>query len=170
MSNRVIDEYEVLYRETRNPLFVWEAIQHCARDQPLPEWIFDYMVGAARSLAGLGQPAWDDVPRDQIETRHDGLLDLADRVRTGEMEADAAAKLVPRALGLKRGAKGNAYAERKQIDQEFAEAWYIDVTSRGSKQEVARFNLEKRGASRSQINRRVARARALWAAQRVTKE
>lgn len=170
MSASIVGEYEVLYRETRNPLFVWEALQHCKRDQPLPQWIFDYMIGAARSMAALGQPAWDDVPRDQIESRHHGLLDLADRVCDGKMEAEVAAKLAPRALGLKRGTKGNAFADRKQTRQEFAEAWYIDVTNRGKKQEVARFYLEKRGASKSQINRRVARARALWAAQRAAKQ
>lgn len=170
MSGQPVDEYEVLYRETRNPLFAWEAMARTKRGEPLPDWLWDYFVGAAYSLHALGQPPWDDVPRDQIESRHAGVLDLTEAVCEGKIEAEEAAKLTPRALGLKRGKKGNAFAELKQVRQEFADAWHVDVTRRGQKQESTRRELETRGKSRSQINRRLARARALWAAQRDAKE
>ena len=56
-----VEEYEVLYRETGNPLFAWEALECCPRDEPLPTWILDYLLGAARALIALGKPSWDDV-------------------------------------------------------------------------------------------------------------
>ena len=182
MGNPVVDEYEVLYRETRNPLFVWEALEICQRDAPLPGWIFDYFSGCARSLCALGQPAWNDVPREQIESRHLGVLDLADRVCNGTLDPATAAGLSSRALAFKRGAKDNAFSELAQLRLEFQEAWFVDVTRAGTKQEAAKFELETRDASRrgskprnvtgskSQIERHLARARRLLRAQRRDKD
>ena len=43
MSDRVIDEYEVLYLQTGNPLYAWQALSVCRRDEPLPGWVFDLL-------------------------------------------------------------------------------------------------------------------------------
>jgi hypothetical protein len=188
MTNPVVDEYEALYRETRNPLYVWEAFENCQRDEPLPSWVFDYLAGCARSLGALGQPAWDDIPSCQIESRHPGVLDIADAVCAGSLKADDAANLAARALAFKRGAKDNAFADLAQTRKGFREAWHVDVTRAGTKQragikqEAAKAEIEAHirndrapdarnvKSLMSQINRRIARARALWAAQRPTQE
>jgi hypothetical protein len=172
----VIDEYETLYRETRSPLYAWEALAHSKRGEPLPNWLWDYLVGAARSMHALGQPAWDDVPPDQIASRHLGLLDVADRAAEGSMGANEAAGLLARALGLQRGSNYNAFTELALLCRGFREAWHLDVTRAGTKQEAARAEIESGLAARnkgrkatsftSQINRRIKRARKLWRAQR----
>ena len=177
MSNPIVVEYEALYRKTRNPLYVWEALGSCQRGEMLPSWIFDYLVGCSRSLASLGLPAWDQPPPDRIESRHLGVLDLADRVCADKLDAAAAVNLVARALGLQRGAKDNAFSNLAQVRKGFREAWHIDVTRAGTKQEAARAEIEsylaqqvaaksrKPESFKSQVNRRVKRARALLAAQ-----
>jgi hypothetical protein len=172
---KTMDEYEILYRETRNPLYAWEAMARSGRGEPLPDWLWDYFVGAARSMHALGQPAWDDVPPDRIGSRHLGLLDLADRVAGEQMTGRGAIELLARALGLQRGANFNAFAALALDRRAFGDAWHVDVKRAGTKQDAALFEIEQRYAKSTgqpgdsfgrQIKRRIKRARELWRAQR----
>jgi hypothetical protein len=176
-----VEEYEVLYRETGNALFVWEALECCQRDEPLPGWIRDYLSGAARALIALDKPSWDEVlpiDPDDLTSRPMGLLDLADAVCREEIDATEAARRATRAFGLVAdlcdpGDPYNAFSQLKQLRREFGEALYLDTARDGSEMEarlekIKQSYVGQTGGTAGQIARRVKRARRLWDTQRKT--
>ena len=79
--------YEHWWRETGNPLHVWDAIGRCVGcGEPVPEWCLRYLAETSRNLK-----------------------DLTWRVLDGELPADKALKQAPKALGLGQQGK-NAFA------------------------------------------------------------
>ena len=85
--------YERLYRETKNPLYVWKAIQRFGKlrkktpQMGLPAWCLDYLCGSANRIDAL----YDIKPADAIDK-------------------------LPQALSLKAG-KGANYFARMASDE-----------------------------------------------------
>jgi hypothetical protein len=179
MSGDIIGEYEILYHETRNPLWVWEAFSRCSSAQPLPQWIFEYFSGCARGFATLGQPAWLQPEPDRLSTLRDrpGVLDLADKVSENAIDPRSAIEATPRALGFQRGNNFNAFKELGELRVGFGfatRAAYgqgekLQSVTAGIRERASRhakFRCKSRkGLSDRQITRAIARAEALWAAQ-----
>jgi hypothetical protein len=144
-----VDEYEVLYRETCNPLFVWEALECYQRDEPLPGWIRDYLLGAARTLT----------------------IDLGDAVCRKKLGAAEAARRTVRAFGFVDDPKYNAFSQLKQLRREFGETLLLELARTGPEREARLEKIQqsyvgKTGGTPGQIKRRAERALRLWNAQR----
>jgi hypothetical protein len=84
---RNLQEYQNAFRNTKNPLYVWEALIYCLPDEPLPSWIFAYLM------------KW----------RHD-LIDLWD----SDLPPKEAVDAIPTALGFSRAPNFNAVKARRQ--------------------------------------------------------
>jgi hypothetical protein len=158
MNDRIA-QYEVLYRETGNPLYAWEALTECPPDEPLPRWIFDYLQRCA-AVPDVEAPD-DVVPEPQ------GLLELAAYVAVGKMKATDAIKSVARALGLQQGSNFNAFADYRENDKN---AYMANYKNNSNREEILHKEIlgkiaDATGQSRSRIYQRVKSADRLWQAQ-----
>ena len=48
-----LDEHRAEWERSTNPYYVWEAVDHCPRDEPLPDWICDYLTRCNSKLKDL---------------------------------------------------------------------------------------------------------------------
>ena len=145
----ILEQYETVHRTTGNALYAWEALTCCDWTQPLPPWLFQHLINCAHSPSATGL----------------GVLDLAAAVSRGELSADRAASLTPRALGFRGEGSYNAFAALAKLREDFRFAWHVDVARASWKQEAAFAELEATGMSRSQVFRKIGRGRRLWEAQ-----
>jgi hypothetical protein len=152
---------ETLYRNTGNPIHVWDAISSCrsARPKPLPlpTWCLEYLQIAAMNVRHLSRGA-DYRRRPKAK---EGDPAFHDFLGTKTMTPKKATTLVLGALGLTR--KGwNAFTEHarwmdKEIDRENFH-WFQHHEGLKS-EEAARKVMELRGLSdTSAARRRIAQA------------
>jgi hypothetical protein len=86
-----LDEHRAEWERSANPYYVWEALTHCSRDEPLPGWICDYLALCNSRLRDLAFPGRRDP----------------------KLSPGAAAKRIPEALGFRRRPNWNAIRERR---------------------------------------------------------
>ncbi|HEX6015117.1 MAG TPA: hypothetical protein VFY87_25635 [Geminicoccaceae bacterium] len=156
-----LSDCEVLYRETGNPLFVWEALTHCDPAEPLPRWIFDYLRGCADGFPD------EQPPEPPFEL---GLFGKALEVAYGGMTPKAAADSVARSLLLRRGATYNAFEDYRTRAHDAHVATYLDERPRRKKLAIAKIASDREkmglgGNSRSSLFEARKRAHQLWDAQ-----
>jgi hypothetical protein len=93
-----LDRVHRWYEQTKNPLYVWEAITRCLHADEqlvLPDWCVDYLRGAATNLYRLSCGLdFRDPPGPATKT----------------ISSDHALKLVSNALSLSKQGKRNAFA------------------------------------------------------------
>jgi hypothetical protein len=156
-----LSDCEVLYRETKNPLFVWQALKHCDPTEPLPHWMFDYLLGCA-----YGFPD-EQPPEPPFEL---GLFDKALEVAYGGLTPAAAADSVARSLLLRRGETYNAFEDYRTRVHDAHIATYLDERPRKKKRAIAKIAKDREtmglgGGSRSRLYKARQRAHRLWDAQ-----
>jgi hypothetical protein len=161
MSPSTLVEFEIMYRETRNALFVWQALTHCVPSEPLPRWIFDYLQGCASGFPDQ-QPA---EPPFEL-----GLVGKAVEVAGCRMDPVKAADSVARALLLRRGDNYNAFEDYRARRHDAAIAAYLDQRPRKKKRAIHKIGEDREkmglgGNSRSRIFHARKRAHRLWTAQ-----
>jgi hypothetical protein len=103
------------YEQTKNPLYVWEAITRCLHaDEPpsLPGWCLGYLRDTAKNLHSLACG-----------------VDFRERQEAGsaikKISSDQAFKLTSNALSLARQGKKNAFASLR-VDRDDTRAWLDD--------------------------------------------
>ena len=84
-------EHRAEWERSTNPFYVWEAMKHCPRDEPLPDWVCDYLARCNSKLETLAFPG-----------RGDPDLSPAD-----------ATERIPEALGFRRRPNWNAIEKRR---------------------------------------------------------
>jgi hypothetical protein len=90
-----LDWSEIWFKQDKNPLHVWRAIDWCLNSQPpqpIPDWCLPYLAGAATNITRL--MAGQDIGEDRQAVTPSQALD-----RSRE------------ALGFSRQGKKNAFAE-----------------------------------------------------------
>ena len=141
MNDKVLEDLEGLYEETRNPLYAWAAIEECRKGniprRPLPDWCRNYLETVACELLTLAES--DGEPSK----------------KAGHMAA---------ALALTRRGK-NAFKDyaANQANAQLA-FWYehFKKTRRGEKFLGAKAD---EGLALATARKRIAKARRLWHAQ-----
>jgi hypothetical protein len=84
------------YEQTKNPLYVWEAISCCLRadeQRSLPDWCLAYLRDTAANLYGLACG-----------------VDFREPGKNINISSDQALKLTARALSISKQGKRNAFA------------------------------------------------------------
>ena len=104
-----IAEHRVEWERRANPFYVWEAMKHCPRDEPLPDWICDYLAQCSVKLGDLAFPGRRDP----------------------KLSPGAAAERIPEAMGFRRHPNWNAIRERRH-DNEISGVLLEVVTGRNS--------------------------------------
>lgn len=94
---QVNQSFERLYLKTKNPLYAWEALDHCLQYQdPIPEWVLKYLSKTASAITNLAQRSTDP--------SKDAPFGLTPK---------QAVDLVPQALGIVPGPRQkNAFKRR----------------------------------------------------------
>jgi hypothetical protein len=100
------------YEQTKNPLYVWEAIAWCLgtdEHRSIPDWCLDYLRDTAANLHCLACG-----------------VDFRERQEAGsaikKISPNQAVKLIANALSLSSQGKRNAFASLR-VDQENSRAW-----------------------------------------------
>jgi hypothetical protein len=128
--------YEHWWRETSNPLHVWDAIGRCVGcGEPIPEWCRRYLAETSRNLAELSR-----------------------RVLDKEMPADKAYKRSPEALGFGRQGKKNAFAalaEDREKGQDALDEYHRKEIGAGDARPVADEVADRRSISQESARRRI---------------
>ena len=103
------------YEQTKNPLYVWEAIAWCLKaDEPqsLPDWCLAYLRDTAANLHSLACG-----------------VDFRERQEAGsaikKISPQQAVKLIANALCLSKQRKRNAFASLR-VDRDDTHAWLDD--------------------------------------------
>jgi hypothetical protein len=108
MEKKAPDRLRHLYVQTKNPLYVWEAIyQSLSADEPIiPRWCIPYLHKTAYKLK-------------QLASGHD--FKLAPKRGLPWITPDQAMQLVPAALAFSTQGKRNAFAalrsDRRNMDE-----------------------------------------------------
>ena len=111
-----LDSYERWWRVTGNPLFCWEAMNHCLNadpPRPVPTWCLPYLGEAARNLTTM---AWG-----------------RDFRRDAPLPPGRALSVVPEAFGLgKQGQKSafKRYAEDARLMRDYNRGEAVDHSYR----------------------------------------
>jgi hypothetical protein len=135
LRRAVLADLEKLARN--NPLYVWAALtRECARGEPLPAWLEDY-------LHSLGH----------------ALLDLANQLAPTE-----AAKQAVKLVGLDRAAYADFYSASSDADLATKYEHRLGREP-GTSESLLKKASEARGEGRATLLRRIARARKRWKAQ-----
>jgi hypothetical protein len=148
MTNQPIELESILvftsrwYEETKNPLYVWQAMNECFHaEEPLPDWCLDYLKDAAQNLYSLSCG-----------------VDFRTGKTAEKISPDEAVKLVTNALSISRQGKKNAFASLR-VDAADARAAQDDYF-RGKGACVERLGKET-SVTRERVLRRAARGRRL---------
>jgi hypothetical protein len=130
------------YEQTKNPLYVWEAITWCLNsgdERPLPDWCLEYLRNIAANLCRLS-------------------CGVDFRERSKRISPDAASKLVAGALFLSRQGKRNAFKslanDLDDMRSELDEVYYGPETSTSRIERL-------RGVTRKSARRRALRGKRL---------
>jgi hypothetical protein len=133
-TSRIVLELETLYRETRNVLFVWEALTHCVPSEPLPRWIFDYLQGCAKGFP-------DEPPSGPSFDL--GLFGNAVEVAGCVIDPVKAADSVARSLLIRRSGNYNAFEDYRMRWHDAAIATFLDQRPREKKQAIHKIALDR---------------------------
>ncbi|MFZ1429145.1 MAG: hypothetical protein WAS21_20510 [Geminicoccaceae bacterium] len=87
-----LEDYRRAWERTSNPFYVWEALDYCRANMPLPPWVFAYLQSSRAELKRLAFPMGAD-------PRFNGT-EATDRI--------------PEAMGLRRAPNWNAIERRRQ--------------------------------------------------------
>jgi len=116
-----LSEAEQVFRETGNPLFVWQAVRNCLvrkggypRD-PLPEWVCDYLAQVSLRLGWLALGRDFTSPGGRGHTS-DGKTAYSFPAWITPLQAR---DLLPRALGLTSRSGKSAFREAKTLSRDF---------------------------------------------------
>ncbi|MEI7608130.1 MAG: hypothetical protein WCJ64_12180 [Rhodospirillaceae bacterium] len=151
--NANIKNLETMYKETNNPLYVWQAVMMLSEPQhPFPSWVRQYVDDVALNIVRLA-----------LEVPPGGTDFLAGE---GLDNSEKTAKL-PAALGL--GGQGKKPFEEFTNNERRASfaVWYERMVESGEKAESIIATAQQHfKISRSNVLRRISIARRLWTAQR----
>lgn len=138
MENKIMKELESLYRESNNPIFIWQAICDSSN---IPDWCYEYIKSAALEI-----------------------MLLAD---AKDMTASEKTAKVPTAMGLSSPGR-NAFREIAAIHKDAQIAfWYETNMRQGEKAEsLYRRAADELECDVSTVKRAIRRARERWDAQR----
>jgi hypothetical protein len=89
-----LESFEVSYRETKNPLWVWRAVLACGHaSAPVPAWVMDYLVAVAEQFRDLSQKPPKDASRailNALDMNAQGPRSVFSRLNDGDEIAIAA--------------------------------------------------------------------------------
>ena len=142
MNDKVLEDLEGLYEETRNPLYAWAAIEECRKGniprRPLPDWCRNYLETVACELMTLAES--------------DG-------------EPSKKAGHVAAALALTRRGK-NAFKDyAANHDNALLAFWYEHYTKTRRGEKFLDDQATKKDLAPETARKRIAKARRLWQAQ-----
>lgn len=159
--NANIKNLETMYKETKNPLYVWQAVTMIEPSQPYPSWIRQYIDDVALNIVRLAL----EVPPDGTEFLAGARWDESDKAVALD-NSEKTAKL-PAALGL--GGQGKKPFEEFTKNEKRASftAWYDDMRKKGVKAESLKQQaMDHFGVSRSTVAEWIATSQRLWDLQR----
>jgi hypothetical protein len=157
-ADEMVRNLEAMYRETGNPLYLWNAVAAIPRPDSVPEWIWVYLIIVACRLTVLSNDRKEPPP---AKLRR--LQSLLEFTRNDDSE--------PRDYGYAgfRSFRG-ANAFRDFIDNErnaVLASWYERALERGliGKNLVADA-MKELNCSKASVHRYIRNAKELWEAQR----